>query len=223
MAEAVRQLFARIAPRYDLLNRVLSGRLDVRWRRLAVGMLPPGGGVALDLACGTFDLGIEALHQQRCRRVHGCDFCVPMLHAGATKRARAGVSATAGDALRLPYGEAAFDVAMVAYGWRNFGDPLAAARELRRVLRPGGHLLVLEFFRPVAWWPRLFYGTFGRGVFPVMGALLARDAGAYRYLHDSIRGFIAVDEAEDILRQAGFSQVRRQAFVGGVSHALAAS
>lgn len=215
-------MFGRIAGRYDLLNRVLSARLDLRWRRIAVNLLPEGRGEALDLACGTFDLGLMALAQRRAARVHGCDFCVPMLAAGAGKRSGHPMSAAAGDALRLPYADAAFDVAMVAYGWRNFGDPLASARELRRVLRPGGHLLILEFFRPVRWWPKTFYATFGRGIFPIAGGLLAGDRGAYRYLHDSVQGFVSTTEAEQHLRTAGFSDPRWSSFSGGVSHAVAA-
>lgn len=215
-------MFGRIAGRYDLLNRVLSARLDLRWRRLALELLPEGDGAALDLACGTFDLGLEAIRRRRCRRVHGCDFCQPMLLAGAAKRRAQPVSAAVGDALRLPYADASFDVAMAAYGWRNFGDPLASARELRRVLRPGGRLLILEFFRPATWWPRTFYATFGRGVFPVAGAILAGDASAYRYLHDSVRGFVTTTEADQVLGQAGFGGLRWRGFVGGVSHAVSA-
>lgn len=216
-------MFGRIAGRYDLLNRVLSARLDLRWRRLAVGMLAARDGTALDLACGTFDLGLEAIRQQRCLRVHACDFCQPMLVAGAGKRQGRPVSAAVGDALCLPYADASFDVAMVAYGWRNFGDPLASARELRRVLRPGGQVLILEFFRPVGWWPRTFYATFGRGIFPIAGAILAGDASAYRYLHDSVRGFVSTSEANEILGQAGFRGTAWQGFVGGVSHAVVAT
>ncbi len=217
----VQAMFGRIAGRYDLLNRVLSARLDLRWRRIAVNLLPEGRGEALDLACGTFDLGLAALRQGRAARIHGCDFSVPMLAAGTAKRRGLALSAAAGDALRLPYADAAFDVAMVAYGWRNFGDPLASARELRRVLRPGGHLLILEFFRPVRWFPKAFYATFGRGVFPLAGSLLAGDRTAYRYLHDSVQGFVSTSEAERHLLTAGFAAPRWQAFSGGVSHAVA--
>jgi len=220
-SKQVQAMFGRIAGRYDLLNRVLSARLDLRWRRIALELLPEGRGEALDLACGTFDLGLAALRQGRAARVHGCDFSVPMLAAGTAKRRDRPLSASAGDALRLPFADGAFDVAMVAYGWRNFGDPLASARELRRVLRPGGHLLVLEFFRPVRWFPKTFYATFGRGVFPLAGSLLAGDRSAYRYLHDSVQGFVSPAEAETQLLAAGFSSARWRAFSGGVSHAVA--
>ncbi len=220
-SKQVQAMFGRIAGRYDLLNRVLSARLDLRWRRIAVDLLPAGDGDALDLACGTFDLGLAALRQGRAARIHGCDFSVPMLAAGTGKRQGRPLSASAGDALRLPYADAAFDVAMVAYGWRNFGDPLASARELRRVLRPGGRLLILEFFRPTCFFPKLFYATFGRGVFPLAGSLLAGDRSAYRYLCDSVRGFISTTEADVHLREAGFAEPRWTSFSGGVSNAVA--
>ena len=221
-SEAVKSMFGRIAPKYDLLNRVLSARRDVAWRRTALKLWKGTPGDVLDLACGTFDLGLEAIQQGKAQRVHGCDFCQPMLVAGAAKRAGAEVSAAVGDALRLPYAEAAFDGAMVAYGWRNFGDPVAAARELRRVLRPGGQLLILEFFKPERVWPKLFYGTFGRVVFPTVGGILAGDASAYTYLNDSIKRFLSVEQADQTLREAGFTNTRWVSFFGGVSHGVAA-
>ena len=119
-ALAVRSMFGRIAGRYDLLNRVLSARRDVAWRRHALGLWRGQPAEVLDLACGTFDLAREALDQGKAKRVHGCDFCQPMLVAGAAKRSGRPVTASVGDALRLPYAEGAFDGAMAAYGWRNF-------------------------------------------------------------------------------------------------------
>jgi demethylmenaquinone methyltransferase / 2-methoxy-6-polyprenyl-1,4-benzoquinol methylase len=199
----------RAAHRYDLLNRVLSARRDVAWRRAALNQWSGTPDEVLDLACGTFDLGLEAVALGKARRVHGCDFCQPMLVAGAAKRTGRPVTAAVGDALRLPYADASFDGAMAAYGWRNFGDPLASAQELRRVLRPGGQVLICEFLRPTHWWPKTFYATFGAG-----------DASAYRYLNDSIRRFVSLPEAIHILERAGFTDVRSLAFFGGVSHAL---
>lgn len=224
MSEAVKSMFARIAGRYDLLNRVLSAGLDVRWRRSALALLRGRPGQVLDLACGTFDLSLAALAQGKAAQVHGCDFCAPMIAAGAAKRSGRAVTAAVGDALHLPYADASFDAALVAYGWRNFGDPGAALAELRRVLRPGGQLLVLEFFRPAggAWWPRTFYATFGKAVFPTAGALLAGDAAAYRYLNDSIARFLTLPEARSLLTRHGFPGQRWLPLAGGISHAVAA-
>jgi demethylmenaquinone methyltransferase/2-methoxy-6-polyprenyl-1,4-benzoquinol methylase len=174
------------------------------------------------LACGTFDLGLTALNLGKAQRVHGSDFCQPMLVAGAAKRAGHPLSACVGDALQLPYADGAFDLAMVAYGWRNFGDPELALRELRRVLKPGGQLLILEFFRPVRLWPRFFYATFGRVVFPLAGGALAGNADAYRYLNKSISTFLARDDADRMLKANAFSQVRWLSFCGGISHAVVA-
>jgi len=222
MSSEVKHLFGRIAGRYDLLNRLLSARRDVAWRTAALGMLRGEPGTLIDLACGTFDLALQALAAGKARRVHGSDFCLPMLVAGAAKRAGRPLSASVGDALRLPFADGAADVVTVAYGWRNFDDPAAALREMRRVLVPGGEVLILEFFRPQRWWPRLFYGSFGRFVFPLLGGLVAGDAAAYRYLNASVHRFLGVDEAALLLAANGFAEVRVCSFFGGVSHALVA-
>jgi demethylmenaquinone methyltransferase/2-methoxy-6-polyprenyl-1,4-benzoquinol methylase len=221
-ADAVKAMFGRIAPKYDLLNRVLSARRDVAWRRTALDLWTGQPGDVLDLACGTYDLGLEALARGKAKRIHGCDFCQPMLVAGATKRSGQPISAAVGDAQHLPYADGSFDGAMVAYGWRNFGDPASAARELRRVLRPGGQVLILEFFKPEKLWPKFFYGTFGRFVFPTVGGVLAGDASAYRYLNESIKRFLSVQAADQVLRDAGFTNTRWVSFFGGVSHGVAA-
>ncbi len=215
-------MFGRIAPKYDLLNRVLSARRDVAWRKKALSLWRDTPGDVLDLACGTYDLGLEAIALNKAKRVHGCDFCQPMLVAGNAKRTGRAVSAAVGDALHLPYADGSFDGAMVAYGWRNFGDPVASARELKRVLRPGGQLLILEFFRPEKVWPKVFYGTFGRFVFPTVGGVLAGDTAAYTYLNDSIKRFLTIADADRTLREAGFSNTRWVSFFGGISHGVAA-
>ena len=222
MSEAVKALFANIAPKYDLLNRVLSARNDVRWRRRILREVAGAPIDVLDLACGTFDLGLEALVQGKAQRVHGCDFCQPMLVAGADKRKGHPLSASVGDALHLPFTDRSFDMAMVAYGWRNFGDPRLALRELARVLRPDGQLLILEFFRPTSWWPKTFYGSFGKVVFPLVGGTLTGNAGAYRYLNDSIARFLSREEADAAIAEAGFTNQRWVSFFGGVSHGVVA-
>ena len=222
MSEAVKALFANIAPKYDLLNRVLSARNDVRWRKRILREVSGAPADVLDLACGTFDLGLEALAQSKAKRVHGCDFCQPMLVAGTEKRQGHPLSASVGDALHLPFADGSFDLAMVAYGWRNFGDPRLALKELARVLRPGGQLLILEFFRPTSWWPKTFYGSFGRFVFLLVGGTLTGNADAYRYLNDSIARFLSREEGEAAIAEAGFTSQRWVSFFGGVSHGVVA-
>lgn len=222
MSQAVEQMFGQIAHRYDLVNRLLSARRDVAWRRVALSFLPDPPGVVLDLATGTGDLGAEALAYGKARVVHGADFCVPMLRAGDQRRTQAGrFSATAGDALKLPYVDHCFDAAMVAYGWRNFDDLSASLSELKRVLKPGGTLIILEFFRPQSMWTRCFHRLFAT-VAPIMGALFAGNRQAYAYLHRSIQGFVSVDEAAALLEQAGYDNLRWRRFFGGVSHVVAA-
>lgn len=219
---AVRAMFARIARRYDLLNGVLSLSLDRRWRRQAVAMLPRGAGLVLDLAAGTGDLGLAALAAGRARTVVGCDACLPMLAAGAEKQCGRRFLPLVGDALRLPLPDGACDAAMVAYGWRNFPDPAAALAELSRVLVPGGRLLILEFFRPARGFPRAFYRLAGQSCFPWLGALLAGDAAAYRYLAQSVQGFLSLAEADRLLAAHGFEARRWRSFAGGITHAVCA-
>lgn len=222
MSTTVKDMFGRIAGHYDLLNRLLSARRDVAWRAKALAMVDGTPHTVIDLACGTFDLGLQALTVGKAKRVHGTDFCQPMMVAGAAKRLGQPVSASVGDALRLPFADGAADAVMVAYGWRNFDDPEAALREMSRTLAPGGQVLILEFFRPSWWWPRLFYATFGRWVFPAMGGLLAGDASAYRYLHDSVQRFLSLDEATALCVRCGFTKVRTASCFGGISHAIVA-
>jgi demethylmenaquinone methyltransferase/2-methoxy-6-polyprenyl-1,4-benzoquinol methylase len=222
MSADVQNMFARIAPKYDFLNRVLSAQRDVGWRRDALDLLDGQPADVLDLACGTFDLGLEAIARGKAKRVHGCDFVHNMLVAGGIKRAGHRVSATVGDALHLPYATGAFDAALLAYGWRNFDSPDAALKELRRVIKPGGQLLILEFFKPVDWWPKLFYSTFGRYVIPTVGKLLSGDSTAYTYLNASIWRFMSVEQAEVLFVANGFTVPKRLTCFGGVSHGLAA-
>lgn len=215
-------MFARIADRYDAANRVLSAGRDVAWRRTALQMLRGQDLCMLDLACGTFDLSRDALSSGKAARVHGADFCAPMLHAGQHKRNGQAISACAGDGLQLPYADGSFDAVIMAYGWRNMDNPQRCLQELHRVLKADGQIMILEFFRPTRWWPRLFYASFGRMVLPVIGGLISGDAGAYRYLRQSIYAFYSCSEAEAALQRCGYHNIKWQAFFGGISHAVVA-
>jgi demethylmenaquinone methyltransferase/2-methoxy-6-polyprenyl-1,4-benzoquinol methylase len=218
---AVRSMFDRIAPRYDLLNRVLSAGTDVRWRRRAVDFLgiPPPARV-LDLCTGTADLLIEALGRDPRNSGLGVDLSHGMLVRGAAKLARTGHAAQAalagGDGERLPVRDGRFDGALVAFGIRNVGDPVTAMREVRRALRPGGRFVVLEFSTPGGLFGTA-YRFYFRHVLPRLGGLVSGDASAYAYLPASVARFPTPDAFAGLMREAGFEDVRWQPLTGGIA------
>jgi len=217
----VRRMFASIAPRYDLLNRVLSAGQDQRWRRRVVAALPPlrAGDRVLDLCSGTGDL---ALAIERAAppgtRVHASDFCEDMLARLPAKAARVGCipRLAVADALALPYAPARFRAVTVAFGLRNVQDPAAAVGEMARVLSPGGRLLILEFSRPEG---RVFgplYRAYLFGVLPRVGRLLSGSRiDAYRYLPDSVWAFAGARELATVLTGHGLSVLSQRRLLGG--------
>lgn len=222
----VRTMFSDIAGTYDLLNHVLSGNQDVRWRRRAVLLLGPRRGeLILDLCCGTGDLGREILRQQPGCEVIGADFAIPMLDIAKRKfeAAHSGLHAnfSAADALHLPFESTSFDGISIGYGVRNWTDTEAGLREVHRVLKPGGRLLVLEFMRAVSPAMRSFYGAFN-GFLAPLGRRISGHASAYDYLPQSIADFYTRHEFSKLLRQTGFENVRSFDYFGGVSTAFIA-
>jgi demethylmenaquinone methyltransferase/2-methoxy-6-polyprenyl-1,4-benzoquinol methylase len=218
---AVRSMFDRIAPRYDLLNRVLSAGSDVRWRRAALDYLelaPPLR--VLDLCTGTADLLLEALSRHAGSRGAGVDLSFEMLQRAAGKLARRGCVARGGlalgDAERLPFAEGSFDAALVAFGIRNVGDPAAALAEARRVLRGGGRLVVLEFAMPGGLLGSA-YRLYFEKVLPAIGGLVSGDRGAYAYLPASVGRFPAPWSFADLLRESGFADVGWRPLSGGIA------
>ncbi len=218
---AVRSMFDRIAPRYDLLNRLLSGGTDRRWRRRAVDFLdltPPAR--VLDLCTGTADLLMEALGRDPGLSGVGLDLSQAMLVRGASKIRRGDCQARArlvgGDGERLPLGDALFDGAVVAFGIRNIGDPRAALREVHRVLRPGGRFVVLEFSLPPGLVGRVYRLYFTR-VLPRVGGLVSGDRSAYAYLPASVAGFPTPGAFGNLMEQAGYTSVRWQLLTGGIA------
>ncbi len=217
---AVRSMFDRIAPRYDLLNRLLSAGTDGRWRRRAVdmvGLSPPLR--VLDLCSGTADLLLEAVSRHPGSSGLGVDLSHGMLVRGAAKLERAGFARRArlalGDAERLPVRSGAFDAALVAFGIRNVGDPRAALAELRRTLRSGGRLVVLEFSMPAGPFGAV-YRIYFRHVLPRLGGLLS-EGSAYRYLPDSVARFPAPQDFAELMRESGFDDVRFTLLSGGIA------
>jgi demethylmenaquinone methyltransferase/2-methoxy-6-polyprenyl-1,4-benzoquinol methylase len=221
-AEKVRSMFGAIAHAYDLNNRLHSFGRDQAWRRAAVRMasVRPTDHV-LDAACGTGDLS-RAFADAGAARVVGLDFTPRMLEIARAKRPpRPGVAATVeyveGDATALPFADASFDIVSIAFGIRNVTEPARALREFRRVLRPGGRLVVLEFGRPrpaPVEWLNDFYCSV---VMPRTASLLARDrSGAYRYLPRSVSTFLTREQMIDAVSTAGFTGVRSRAMTFGV-------
>lgn len=209
-AAEVRRMFSRIVGRYDVLNRLMTGSQDVRWRkeaaRLALGAGAQHGRV-LDVATGTGDLAL-AVAEGGAALVVGLDFAAPMVRAATEKaRRRQGMVWVVGDALRLPFAEGQFDACTVAFGLRNMAHYEQALREMHRVLRPGGRLVCLEMTpmrRPVLGW--VFNWYFSR-VVPFVGGLLSGEPAAYRYLPRSVAAFPSASALAGLMRKAGFSEV----------------
>ncbi len=212
-AAEVRGMFDRIAPTYDRLNGLLSFGVDARWRRRAVRELrgltggePVVRGPVLDLCSGTLDLAALLVDAFPGERVVASDFSGEMLERGRHKAPRA--ERVVADALRLPFEDGAFGAVVCGFGVRNLADPAQGAREALRVLRPGGRLVVLEFFRPTRRATRAFHRLYGDVVLPRFGAWVSGDAGAYGYLSRSMQGFLTRQEYETTLVAAGFAAVR---------------
>lgn len=208
---AMRSMFDRIAPRYDLLNRLLSAGTDVRWRRRAVdflGLEPPLR--VLDLCTGTADLLLEAVSRDPRNTGLGVDLAQGMLARGRRKLIARGYAARArlvgGDGERLPVPDASFDAALVGFGIRNVAEPRKALREVRRALRPGGRFVVLEFSMPAGLPGRIYRGYF-TALLPRIGRLLSGDASAYSYLPASVQAFPGPEAFAGLLRQEGFAEV----------------
>lgn len=209
--EQVEAMFDAIAPRYDLLNRVLSLGIDQRWRKKAVAMLAGTHPQRiLDVATGTADLALQALTLDP-QKVVGVDISEEMLQHGREKIRRLGeedrVVLQRGDAEKLPFSDRQFDAALVAFGVRNFQDLDAGLAEIRRVLKPGGALVVLEFSRPRAFPIKQLYHVYSRHILPRIGGALSQDDGAYRYLPASVAVFPDGDDFLARMRTAGYDNL----------------
>jgi demethylmenaquinone methyltransferase/2-methoxy-6-polyprenyl-1,4-benzoquinol methylase len=220
---AVNSMFGRIARRYDLANRLLSGGMDLWWRRClvaAVRRARPHD--VLDLATGSGDVAF-ALSRGLSPDVTitGMDFCQPMLDEAEIKKAAAGdaryanITFRQGDGLALPLADATFDAVTIAFGLRNLADRPRGLREMRRVLRPGGRLFVLEFSQPHAWF-RPVYLFYLRKILPALAGVVTGDRGAYVYLNETIEEFPGRAALAAEIRAAGFSAVSARAMTLGI-------
>ncbi len=220
-AAQVQTIFSEIAPRYDLLNHVLSLNIDRSWRKAAVDRLGWEGapnGVYLDACAGTYDLGLELARRKGfAGRVVATDFAHPMLSQGLKKIAGVPIAPACADSLRLPFKNARFDGAMVAFGVRNLSDVSAGLVEARRVLKPGARLVVLEFTTPPNPLMRAGYHIYFNRILPVVGRVVSGHPWAYTYLPKSVGEFPGPKELGVLFERAGFRDVSWRLLTGGIA------
>jgi demethylmenaquinone methyltransferase/2-methoxy-6-polyprenyl-1,4-benzoquinol methylase len=203
-------MFDRIAPYYDFLNRLLSLGIDTRWRKKAIAKLDPGAHHRiLDVATGTADVALTtARHLPQVEHITGVDISREMLDIGRGKVAKANLSQTItleeGDSEDLPFPDDHFDAITVAFGVRNFGDLEKGLTEMRRVLRPGGRLVVLEFSHPRVFPLKQMFNLYFRYMLPAIGRVTSKDPKAYRYLYESVQAFPDGSDFVNILSRVGY-------------------
>jgi demethylmenaquinone methyltransferase / 2-methoxy-6-polyprenyl-1,4-benzoquinol methylase len=217
----VRRIFSEIAPRYDLLNHLLSANIDRRWRRRAIGELlrdRTPTGTYIDLCAGTMDVSAQ-LEATRAFRglVIAADFAEPMLRAGRRKVVGRAITPVVSDALQLPLGDGSADGAIVAFGIRNLADLDLGLREARRVLAPGGRFVILEFSMPRSRLVGAVYRFYFRHVLPALGRVVSGHPTAYRYLPESVANFPVEEELARCMTRAGFISVRWQSLSFGIA------
>ena len=217
------RMFDRIAPRYDLLNRLLSGRRDVVWRRRLAAMIPDGDRLqVLDVATGTADVILTILKRRKnVAEGVGLDMAGQMLLLGQKKAVADGfrdrLRFVHGDALALPFAPESFDAVTIAFGIRNVVDVPLALREMRRILKPGGKALILEFSLPTNRLLRAGYLMYFRHVLPRLGSLISGDGSAYRYLNETVEDFPYGSAFCRLMEEAGFVEVRAEQLTCGIA------
>jgi len=220
---AVNSMFSRIACRYDVANRILSGGIDLWWRRrLVAAVKRDQPHDVLDLATGSGDIAFALSRKvMTAKNIIGMDFCQPMLDEAEIKRAAAGENAfpgvrfQQGDGLALPLADASFDAVTISFGLRNMADRAKSLTEMRRVLRPGGRMYVLEFSQPDPWFKPL-YLFYLRHVLPTIAGIVTRDRAAYVYLNESIEQFPGRHQLAQEIKAAGFQNVAATGLTFGI-------
>jgi len=218
-AAYVRQMFGKIAPRYDLMNRLMTGGRDVVWRRIVVRETElPHGGRLLDIATGTGDIALEALRQDGSLHVVGADFSLEMMLRGRNKSDAERIRWLGADTLALPFPNDTFDAVTSGFMLRNVIDVSRSLAEQWRVVKPSGRMACLEISRPPRNLLLPFYYLYFHQVVPLVGQLVSGDRSAYTYLPQSADEFLSPDELADLMRQAGWRDVRyRRLMLGTVA------
>lgn len=220
--QQVERMFNRIAHSYDMLNHSLSLGIDRSWRRRAIDALGKyAPQLVLDIATGTGDLAIMNAQRNHPRRIVGADISEGMMEVARKKVAKAGladvVTFQKEDCTKMSFPDNYFDAVTSSYGVRNFSDLDAGLQEMYRVLRPDGHLLIVELSMPIRFPMKQLFAIYAHVVMPVLGRLISHDDSAYTYLPTSMEAFPQAEEMEQILRKNGFSEVRWERFCGGIS------
>ena len=220
-AQQVERMFDNIAPSYDKLNHRLSWNIDKGWRRKAIKQLAPyKPKTLLDIATGTGDFAILAAEMLRPDKLIGADISEGMMEIGRKKVREKGlqdiISFDKEDCLALSYPDATFDAVTAAFGIRNFADLDTGLREMCRILKPGGHLSIVELTSPVSFPMKQLFHVYSHTVLPVYGRLISKDTSAYSYLTKTIEAFPQGERMTDILQKAGFSEARVQRLTFGI-------
>jgi len=219
--DQVQTIFSQIAPRYDLLNHLLSLNIDRGWRRKAidtVGWEDAPAGTFLDACAGTLDLSLELTGRSAFTgRVVAADFARPMLVHGVPKISGAPIVLICGDSLSLPFPDGSFDGATVGFGMRNLSDVRQGLVELRRVLKPGRRVVVLEFTVPPNPLMRAGYLFYFHRILPLVGRVVSGHPWAYTYLPESVRGFPGPTDFRDMFEEVGFGAVGFSLLTGGIA------
>jgi demethylmenaquinone methyltransferase/2-methoxy-6-polyprenyl-1,4-benzoquinol methylase len=215
----VRDMFADIAPRYDVANRVLTAGMDERWRKRAIARLAPvPGGTVLDLCCGTGDVVFHLLRTDPTLKVTGIDFCAPMLDGArerAVHEARGSATFIEGDVMALPFADATFDGATMGFSLRNVVDIDQVLREVHRVLRPGTRFVNLDVSRaPNKLWKRAF-DVYFYNVVPLVGGIVGGSKQAYTYLPNSLTNHPGAEALRERFVRAGFADAGFERLMGG--------
>lgn len=219
--DQVRRMFDKIARRYDRMNRIMSMGFDKSWRRRSVAFLKPyHPETILDMASGTGDLAILMRKKLSARRVIGADLSEEMMNIGRHKAERAGeseyVTFEYQDCMSLTYPDHSFDVVTAAFGVRNFEHLEQGLAEMYRVLKPGGHLMILELSTP-RWFPmNILYRIYSTTIIPLLGTLMSLDKQAYRYLPESIKAMPQGSDMTALLTKVGFRNTTFRTYTGGV-------
>jgi demethylmenaquinone methyltransferase/2-methoxy-6-polyprenyl-1,4-benzoquinol methylase len=219
--DSIRRLFNSVAPSYDFLNHLLSLRRDVYWRREAIRELGGCQGFILDVATGTADLAIEALSQEGCsRRIMGLDFSEAMLRGAQQKLRKRHLAhqilLTLGDAVSLPFRACSFNASMIAFGLRNVPDKERALREMVRVTREGGRIIILEFTLPRKGIVKILYPFYFKKILPWVGGRVSGDREAYAYLPESVFRFRYPEEYEGLMRRSGLEEIHSRQLTFGI-------